>query len=103
MKKLVTKMALMAILAIAGAFSSSSVSAQIYVKVRPVFTAPPRPPAPSRTHVWIGEEWENRGGAYVSVGGHWEAPPHPGWIWIPGHWAHERRGDYWIRGHWRRH
>jgi len=103
MKKLVSKMAIMAILVIAGAFSSSSASAQIYVKVRPVFAPPPRPPAPSRVHVWIGEEWENRGGTYVAVGGHWAAPPHPGWAYAPGHWAHERRGEYWVPGRWRRH
>jgi hypothetical protein len=44
-----------------------------------------------------------RGGRYVSTGGYWAAPPHPGWMWVPGRWAHERRGDYWVAGRWRRH
>jgi len=103
-KKLLTKMAFLAALVVAATLGfSSSASAQVYVSVRPVFAEPHRPPPPSRTHIWIGEEWENRGGHYVAVGGHWAAPPHPGWAYVPGHWAHERRGDYWIAGRWRRH
>jgi hypothetical protein len=103
MKKHLKRMAFMAILVIAAAFSSSSASAQVYVSVRPIFAAPHnRPPAPSRNHVWIGEEWENRGGHYVSVGGHWAAPPRPGYIYVPGRWSHERRGDYWVAGRWKR-
>ena len=76
--------------------------AQVYVRIRPERPHYERVVAPSPRHVWIDEEWENRGGHYVAVGGHWAAPPHPGWAWVPGHWAHERRGDYWIAGHWRR-
>jgi hypothetical protein len=104
MNKHLNKMLLMAVLVIAATLGSAfSASAQVYVSVRPVWhPIEHRPPAPSRAHVWIDEEWENRGGNYVAVGGHWAAPPHPGWAWIPGHWAHERRGEYWIAGHWRR-
>jgi hypothetical protein len=102
MKKHLNKMMIMVVLVIAAALSSSSASAQVYVNVRPVFAEPHRPPPPSRTHIWIGEEWENRGGRYVSVGGHWAAPPRPGFIYVPGRWAHERRGDYWVPGRWRR-
>ena len=104
MKKHLNKMMMMAVLVIAAALgSTSSASAQVYVSIRPEWhPVAHRPPAPSRTHVWIDEEWENRGGHYVAVGGHWAAPPHPGWAWAPGHWAHERRGDYWIAGRWRR-
>jgi hypothetical protein len=104
MKKHLNKMLLMAVLVIAAALgSSTSASAQVYVSVRPVWHPIAHRPAAPRGGVWIDEEWENRGGHYVAVGGHWGTPPHPGWGWTPGHWAHERRGDYWIAGRWRRH
>ena len=88
------------VLAFTIAFTASS---QVYVKVRPVAPVIVRSAAPSPAHVWIGEEWEVRGGRYVYVGGHWAAPPHPGWVWVPGHWRHSaHRGDIWMRGHWRK-
>jgi hypothetical protein len=82
---------------------SFTASAQIYVTVRPPVPVIVRPEAPSHAHVWIGEEWEERGGQYAYVGGHWAAPPYARAIWVPGHWRREgRRGERWIRGHWRR-
>ncbi|HWK03704.1 MAG TPA: hypothetical protein VNS58_08730 [Puia sp.] len=104
MKKHFSKMAFLAILAVVTTVGfSSTASAQVYVSVRPVFAGPRvRPAPPSPRHVWIDEEWTMRGGRYVSTGGYWAAPPHPGWAWVPGRWAHERRGDYWIAGRWRR-
>ena len=93
-------MAISTVIALAISFSAS---AQIYVKVRPVAPVVVRTAAPSAAHIWIGEEWEPRGGTYAYVGGHWAAPPHPGWIWVPGHWKrHDRRGEVWVRGHWRK-
>lgn len=77
-------------------------SAQVYVTVRPAWHHVERPVAPSPRHVWIDEEWEARNGAYVAVGGHWATPPHPGWVWIPGHWQRAHRGEYWRPGHWAR-
>ena len=100
MKKYLCRMAVIASLIVAG--NSFSASAQIYVHVRPVAPVIVRTERPSPRHVWIGEEWETRNGAYVHTGGHWAEPPHPGWVWIPGHWAHEHRGEFWVAGHWRR-
>ena|SRR5882762_4578742 len=96
------KLAIIAMLTIVGAFASSSAFAQVYVTVRPTYAPVIRPVAPSRTHVWVDEDWEYRGGRYVAVGGHWVAPPHPGWVWIPGRWVHTRRGWQWMPGRWRR-
>ncbi len=93
-------MAILSLLVMAFSFSASAQS--IYVKVRPAVPVVVRPVAPSPRHVWITEEWEPRGGSYVFVGGRWAVPPHPGWVWIPGHWRRTRHGDIWIRGHWRR-
>jgi hypothetical protein len=102
MKKKLVKLAfLFALVMGAGAFTNTA-SAQIYVSVRPVWHPVERPVAPSPRHVWIDEEWEARNGTYVAVGGHWAEPPHPGWIWVSGHWTHEGRGHYWHPGHWRR-
>ena len=100
MKKYVVKLAFLVIVLVAA--GAMSASAQVYVTVRPEFHRVVRPVAPSRTHVWIDEDWEYRSGHYVAVGGHWAAPPHPGWVWVPGRWAHARRGYQWIPGRWRR-
>ncbi len=76
----------------------------IYVKVRPVVPTAVvvRPVQPSPYHVWVAEEWTPRGSGYAYAGGYWAAPPHQGWIWIPGHWKHHEYGEYWVAGHWRR-
>ncbi|HZE83196.1 MAG TPA: hypothetical protein VE035_02760, partial [Puia sp.] len=47
---------------------SFAASAQIYVNVRPVAPVIVRTERPSPRHVWVGEEWEVRNGAYVHTG-----------------------------------
>jgi hypothetical protein len=49
-------------------------------------------PAPYGGAVWIGPEWQWRGGRYVHVPGYWARPAHRGAIWVPGHWKHSRFG-----------
>ncbi len=85
------------------AFGASNSFAQIVVRVRPARPAVvvARPPAPSRFHVWVDEDWVPQGGTYAWHGGYWAAPPHPGARYIPGHWRDTRRGAIWIQGHWR--
>jgi hypothetical protein len=71
-----------------------------FVRQRPSFSvnvAVGRPPFAGA--IWIGPEWEWRGGRYVEVPGYWARP---GRVWIPGHWKMTRRGERWIPGHWRR-
>ena len=99
MKKYLSKLALLSVIALAVSFTAS---AQIYVRVRPTVPVIVRPAPPSPAHVWIDEEWEPRGGSYVYAGGHWASPPHAGWAWIPGHWKRGGRGEWWVKGHWRR-
>jgi hypothetical protein len=98
MKSKVVKLAFLVMLIIGA--GSMKASAQVYVSVHPAWHAVVRPVAPSPRHVWIDEDWEWRNGAYVAVGGRWAEPPHPGWIWYPGHWRHGSRGDRWYTGHW---
>ena len=102
MKPNFLKLAVIAFMVVAASFTSSSVSAQVYVTVRPTFAPVARTVAPSRDHVWVDEDWEYRDGRYVAVGGHWVMPPHRGWIWVPGRWVHTRRGWQWMPGRWRR-
>lgn len=102
MNNKVLKLAIVAMMAIGASVYSNTASAQVYVTVRPTYAPVVRPVAPGPRHVWIDEDWEYRGGRYVAVGGHWVAPPHPGWIWVPGRWVHYRRGWQWRPGHWRR-
>ena len=75
--------------------------AQIIANVRPARPAYTRVAPPSPRHIWVDEEWEPRGNAYVFTGGHWVAPPRPGVVWVPGHWRNRRHGWVWIPGHWR--
>ena len=89
---------ILALILSCGAYTSM---AQIEVNIRPERPHYERPAPPSPGHVWIDEEWEPRGGAYVFVGGHWAAPPRPGIAWIPGHWKRRPREWVWIPGHWR--
>lgn len=81
---------------------SFNVSAQVYVTVRPSAPVIVRPVRPSPAHVWIEEEWNGRAGRYEYAGGRWVLPPHPGWVWVPGHWRRTRLGWQWFSGHWRR-
>jgi hypothetical protein len=97
MKKTLLKSMLVAAMALG---ASGYASAQVYVNIRPVAPVVVQPPRPSPAHVWVGEEWREEGHGYKYAGGHWEAPPHPGARWVPGHWARDRRGEVWIRGHW---
>ena len=82
-----------------GAYSSQ---AQIYVGVRPVRQTVVRIAAPSPRHVWIDEDWREENGGYVWAGGRWEAPPHDGYRYAPGHWNHDNHGHQWHGGHWHR-
>ena len=73
-----------------------------YVRVRPAPVVVVRPAAPSPRHVWVENEYEWRGGAYVARPGYWAMPPRGRGRWIPGHWRDDgRRGSYWVPGRWR--
>jgi WXXGXW repeat (2 copies) len=98
MKKHLARIAMISGIVMAFSFGTS---AQVYVNVRPTPPIIVRTAPPSADHVWIGEEWEPRGGAYAHVGGHWALPPHRGMLWIGGHWSRRRGGWFWIPGHWR--
>ena len=80
---------------------SASLSAQVYVRVRPSHNVVVRTVQPSAAHVWINEEWEPDGASYRYSGGHWASPPREGAYWKDGHWSHSRRhGDRWVQGNW---
>lgn len=57
--------------------------------------------APFAGAVWVGPEWQWRGGKYVCVQGYWAKPHRHGAIWVPGHWQYTRRGYKWVPGHWK--
>ena len=93
------------VLLIASVFSlENSQAQQIVVRVRPRRPGVEiirRPHRPSPRHVWVDEEWTPAGTRYVYHRGYWALPPHPGTIWIAGHWDHRGRGYVWVPGHWR--
>jgi len=57
--------------------------------------------APFGGAVWVGPEWQWRGGNYVCVPGYWARPGRHGAIWVSGHWKYSRHGYRWVPGHWR--
>ncbi|SRR5260221_7145007 len=86
-------------------FSLLKADAQ-YVRRKPVFSvnvnvgAPAPRPYPEA--IWVGPEWEWRGGSYVEVPGHWVRPARRGGVWVSGGWIYSHhRGYRWGRGHWR--
>ncbi len=81
--------------------TAAALSAQVYVRVRPAVPVYVRATPPGAGYIWIGEDWEWRGGQYIHVGGRWVYPPHPGFVWVPGHWRHTRFGWQWFGGRWR--
>jgi hypothetical protein len=85
----------------AGAMVESK--AQIVVRVHPArpHVVYRRPVAPSPRHVWVEEDWTQRGRGYAWHGGYWAAPPRAGAVYVPGHWDRRRGGEVWIPGHWR--
>jgi hypothetical protein len=85
-------------------FAVTSSNAQIVVRIRPhrprgVVVV--RGHRPSPRHVWVSEEWTPNGNDYAYHAGYWAVPPHPGSVWIAGHWSNRHGGSYWIAGHWR--
>ena len=48
--------------------------------------------------VFIKGHWRRSDGQWVWVAGRWAGPPHAGAVWIRGHY--NRRGE-WVEGHWR--
>jgi hypothetical protein len=57
-------------------------------------------PPPFRGAIWIGPEWQWRGGRYVVVPGYW-AKPRGKSMWAPGHWKKSKYGYVWVQGRWR--
>lgn len=57
-------------------------------------------PAPFSGAIWIGPEWQWRGGKYEYVPGYWDRPHRFRSIWVPGHWKYSRWGYRWVPGHW---
>ena len=83
---------------------ASQAEAQIIVRIhpeRPVAVIRERPVAPGAHAVWVDEDWIPQGATYAWHGGYWATPPHPGAVFIRGHWRETRRGSIWIPGHWR--
>ncbi len=80
--------------------ASDSLSAQIYVKIRPLFTVTVRSVQPNPEYVWVEEEWVPYGNTYRYTGGHWEAPSRQGYYRTPGHWQTNKYGQRWVPGNW---
>lgn len=98
MKKIITRMFIVAGLVAGLSFAGS---AQIVVRVRPATPHFVRPIAPSRAHIWIEGGWVTRGDRYVYNQGYW-AMPRRGRHYVAGHWDRRRGGWCYVPGRWDR-
>ncbi len=100
--KLVSRlMKTMAVIFVSLIAFSTTLNAQVYIKVCPKPPVYVRPAAPHAGHVWVDGDWVSNGRTYVWREGYWAAPKN-GHRWIPGHWKNGHRGYKWVPGHWRR-
>jgi hypothetical protein len=63
----------------------------------PIILAP-RPPQPTRFHIWIEGYWQPFGNEYTWYNGDWIVPPYYGARWIPPHY--DPRTDRYYHGYW---
>ena len=56
------------------------------------------PPMPHPGWVWIRGHWTWRG-TWIWIPGQWTRPSGTGWV--PGHWDQGPGGPVWVEGHWR--
>ena len=103
MKQLLKSGLLACLLSMAIMSVNAQIGASIYVGTRPARPAVivHRPPAPSRNHVWVDEEWVPQGNSYAWHGGYWAAPPRAHAHYVAGHWSHTKHGHIWIAGYWK--
>ena len=96
------KMRSLMVLAIVLIFSAAGRAQHVRIRLSfPVGVSVNAPgPPPFRGAIWIGPEWEWRGGNYVHVPGYW-AKPRGRSYWAPGHWRRGRHGYVWVPGRWR--
>ncbi|HEY9509831.1 MAG TPA: hypothetical protein VIV82_08220 [Verrucomicrobiae bacterium] len=72
-----------------------------------IVSDPPPPPQievidapPEPNYVWIPGHWEHQK-HWTWISGHWMRQPRPQAMWIPGRWAKQDRGWMWVEGYWR--
>jgi hypothetical protein len=70
-----------------------------YVATRPADVEYVRPASPGPDYIWIGGEWEWKGGNYRWHGGSWEHA-REGHVWKSGHWENGQKGYRWQKGRW---
>lgn len=78
-------------------------NAQVVIRIGP---PPPRPvevvPAPPHEgYVWVPGYHRWDGHGYVWVHGAYRRPPHAGAVWVEGDWREERGGHVWHAGYWK--
>lgn len=98
MKKVVMITALVTMI---GAFSSQAQRVRVRLDFPAGVAIAAPTPAPFAGAIWIGPEWNWRGGRYVCTPGYWAHPHARRSYWAPGHWQYTRRGYSWRGGHWR--
>ena len=91
----------MAVLFVAATTSAEAHHVRVRLKFPAGISIGAQARAPISAAVWIGPEWQWRGGQYVHVPGYWAKPGRHGAVWVPGHWKYTRRGYRWVPGRWR--
>lgn len=108
MKKLVSSMFLLLVLALLVGFVTPPAHGQISIGIQIGAPPPPRviavvPTSPGRDFVWVDGYWYPVGHHYKWHQGYWTRPPYEGARWIAPHHDGERYfAGYWDGGHGRR-
>lgn len=55
---------------------------------------------PSKSHIWMPNEYVWRSGRYVNVPGYWMMPPRKGHRYVTGFWQPTYGGYTWVAGYW---
>jgi len=101
MKKILKSLPLLGIVVLLAACGGPR--STVGVRVQPSHPVYARPMAPSRSHLWVSDEWVWRNNNYVYKPGYWAVPPKRSVIrYTPGYWNNSRNGYQWRPGHWQR-
>jgi hypothetical protein len=102
MKKMTLSLLSAAAIGVAVFSAAPSSAAELVIGIGPpALRAEVIPPSPGVDFVWRPGYWRWDGGAHVWVGGEFIRRPHPGALWVAGHWDRRGAGWVWVDGHWR--
>ena len=85
-----------------GGVTAAEARSHVYVQIGPPAPVVEVRPAPPHVgYVWVPGYYGWNHGDYRWLPGHWANPPRRHAVWIEPRWVHEQHGWYMTPGHWR--